>query len=374
MSKSNFDEKNKTRLVNLDFLRGLFVILALDQHFTYYINMWYVSYFRDVMALTSTYKINFPMIGHQISTDRFNLMLGIIFTPWVSQVYLTMASFNLARKPSYLFRDELASKLKMFGLIFIFFTLENFIVAPNSGEAISFYPIMLWMVVMSIISIFYSLMGIRGVLLLTLISFLRWVVPIDMLSNLFQSIIRYNIHPGFEYDARIEYFFSSGCLGFIMGHAHYHMPNYKKVKDFYFMLLGLVFVLFYWAYGIPYIIDPSNAFAHEHDMAQSFSGTLFILGVQAFVISTFLWLEKKEIRFNVPIFTWVGANSLLVFALHRVFFVKFLAPVSLMVGSMLGRPIGASTYELYSYVGLTIAFCYFVKATRLNEILVTRKG
>src|SRR6218665_1977288 len=82
LKKNNSDE-SRPRLVNLDFLRGLFIILALDQHFTYYINMWYVDYFRDTMALTSTYAVHFPMIGKQVSSDYFNHLLAIIFTPWV---------------------------------------------------------------------------------------------------------------------------------------------------------------------------------------------------------------------------------------------------------------------------------------------------
>lgn len=373
MNKSNHDDLTSTRIVNLDFLRGLFIILALDQHFTYYINMWYVEYFRDAIALTSTYKIHFPMIGHQIATDRFNHILGLIFTPWVSQIYLTLASFNLAKKSQHLFKGELTQKLKIFVLIYLFFLMENFIVAPNLGQAISFYPIMLWMVIMSVLAIVYSYLGVGGILVLTLISLFRWVLPVDLISNLFQSLVVYNIHPGFEYDARIEYFFTSGCLGFLMGYGHYHKPNLKHVKDTYFILMGVVFIAFYLAYGEHFIIDPANAFAHEHDLAQTFSGTLYIIGIQAVVISGFLWLEKKSIRFRVPIVTWVGLNSILVFAIHRIFFVRILAPLSVLVGTWFNRPLGASTFEMYTYVGLTIAFCYFIKVSRIGDLILQRK-
>lgn len=374
LNKNNDEDFTKTRIVNLDFLRGLFIILALDQHFTYYINMWYVEYFRDAIALTSTYKIHFPMIGQQIATDRFNHLLGVIFTPWVSQIYLTLASFNLAKKSQHLFKEGLGQKLKVFALIYIFFLMENFIVAPNLGQAISFYPIMLWMIVMSLLAIVYSFVGIRGILVLTVLSLFRWVLPMDLISNLFQSVIVYNIHPGFEYDARIEYFFTSGCLGFLMGHVHYHKPNLKHLKDIYFILMGIVFVAFYLAYGETFIIDPANAFAHEHDLAQSFSGTLYILGIQAIVISGFLWLERKSIRFKIPVVNWVGLNSILIFAFHRIFFVRILAPLSVLFGSMYGRTLGASTLELYAYVGITIAVCYFIKTSRMGDIILQRKG
>ena len=210
-------------------------------------------------------------------------------------------------------------------------------------------------------------------MVLTVISIFRWVLPIDLLSTIFQNLIVYNIHPGFEYDARIEYFFTSGCLGFIMGYVHYHKPNIKHLKDIYFMLMGIVFVAFYLAYGEPFIIDPANAFAHEHDLAQSFSGTLYILGIEALVISSFLWLERKSIRLNIPLINWVGLNSILVFAFHRIFFVRILAPISVSFGSLYGRTIGASTLELYAYVGITIAVCYFIKSTRMADIILQRK-
>ncbi|MDD4973038.1 MAG: hypothetical protein PHY93_01740 [Bacteriovorax sp.] len=374
MNKSKDEDVTSTRIVNLDFLRGLFIIFALDEHFTYYINMWYVEYFRDAIALTSTYKIHFPMIGQQIATDHFNYMLGVVFIPWVSQVYLTLASFNLAKKSQYIFKEELGPKLKIFGLIYLFFLMENFIVAPNLGQAISFYPIMLWMIIMSLLSIVYSFVGVRGVLVLTIISLFRWILPVDLISNLFQSFIIYNIHSGFEYDARIEYFFTSGCLGFLMGYVHYHKPNLRHLKDIYFILMGIVLVAFYLAYGEPLVQDPANAFAHEHDLARNFSGTLYILGIQAIVISSFLWLEKKSIRFKIPIVNWVGFNSILIFAFHRIFFVRILAPLSVLFGSLYGRTLGASTLEMYIYVGITIAVCYFIKTSRVGDIILQRKG
>ena len=101
--KINNNDDSSSRLVNLDFLRGFFIILSLAQHFTYYINMWYVDYFKDTMALTSTYAVHFSMIGKQVSTDTFNQWMAVTFTPWVSQIYLTMAAFNLAKKRQAVF-------------------------------------------------------------------------------------------------------------------------------------------------------------------------------------------------------------------------------------------------------------------------------
>lgn len=371
--KINNNGELSSRIVNLDFLRGLFIILALAQHFTYYINMWYVDYFKDTMALTSTYAVHFSMIGKQVSTDSINHWLAVTFTPWVSQVYLTMAAFNLAKKGQSVFIEEMSGKFKVFGLIFLYFVLENFIVAPNFGQAISFYPIMLWMLILVILSLAYRYLGIKGVLVFTTFALLRFVIPIEFISDGFESLIRTRIHPGFEYDARFEYFVLSGCLGFIMGYVHYHLPNYKHNKDLLFGLLGLCLIGIYLLIGDKFLVPVDDVFSTEHDLARTFSGTSYVLGVQAVLISSFLWFERKGIKFNVPVLNWVGIYSLLIFALHRILFVKFIAPTSVMLGSLTGRTLGATSVEVFTYVFITLGLCYFVKATPISDIILQKR-
>lgn len=373
MKKNNNDELS-TRIVNLDFLRGFFILLALQQHFTYYINMWYVDYFRDTMALTSTYAVHFPMIGKQIASDTLNYWFAMVFTPWVSQIYLTMSAFNLARKDQGTFSESIFSRFKIFGLIFLYFVFENFIVAPNFGQAISFYPIMLWMVVLGLLSVVYKFLGIRGVLALTFVALLRFIIPVELISDFFEEMIKTKIHPGYEYDARFEYFILSGCLGFIMGYIHYHMVSYKHKKDVMFMALGAALVLIYLAIGEPFTMYRDDFFRTEHDLARTFSGTAYILGIQAIIISAFLWLERKKIILNVPILNWMGIYSLMIFALHRIFFVKIIAPTSVMFGSLFGRVLTASTLEVYIYIAITLALCYFVRISPLTDIILQKKN
>jgi hypothetical protein len=371
--KINNSDETRARLVNLDFLRGLFIILALDQHFTYYINMWYVDYFRDTMALTSSYAVHFPMIGKQVPSDFFNHLLAIVFTPWVSQIYLTMAAFNLAKKDQMTFGLEMQGKFKVFGYIFLYFILENFIVAPNTGQGISFYPIMLWMVILGFISVIYKYIGIRGVLVFTLLAMLRFVVPVEYISDFFEELIQNKIHQGFEYDARFEYFILSGCLGFIMGYVHYHLPFYKHKKDFLFAGMGVLLVLIYVLVGDTFTVPLDDFFSTEHDLAKTFSGTAYIIGIQAILISAFLWLERKNIKFSVPLINWVGGYSLMIFALHRILFVKLIAPISIMIGSITGRTLGASIIEIYIYIFITLGICYFIKASPISDIILQRK-
>ncbi len=335
--------------------------------------MWYVDYFRDAITLTSTYAVHFPMIGKQISSDYLNHLLAIIFTPWVSQIYLTMAAFNLAKKNQQAFVNGLSSKFRVFGMILLYFILENFIVAPNTGQAISIYPIMLWMLVLGLISLIYSYMGIRGVLGFTIFGLLRFIVPIGDLSDLFEEVMQGSIHAGFEYDARLEYFVLSGCLGFIMGYVHYHMPVYKNKKDFLFACFGAILILIYVLIGDPFVVPYDDFFSTEHDLARTFSGTAYILGVQSIVISAFLWLEKKNVKLNVALINWIGTYSLMIFAFHRILFVKLIAPISIMIGSFTGRAIGASIVEIYIYIFITLGICFFIRSSPISDIILQRK-
>ena len=314
------------------------------------------------------------MIGKQISTDVINHWIAYLFTPWVSQIYLTMAAFNLARRDQTAFKEDLSSKFKIYGLILIYFIFENFLVAPNLGQAISFYPIMLWMLILGLISLVNKYLGFKGVVALSLIALFRFVIPVELISDLFEEVIQNNIHPGFEYDARIEYFILSGCLGFIMGHVHYHFARYKHNKDLLFMGFGILLIMIYFLIGDPFIIYDNDFFRTEHDLARTFSGTAYIIGIQALVISGFLWLEKKSVKINLPVINWIGIYSLMIFALHRIFFVKIIAPVSVLLGSLIGRTLSAATWEIYLYIIITLGMCYFVSKSSIFEVILQKKS
>lgn len=372
--KQNEIKESSSRIVNLDFLRGIFIILAANQHFAYYINMWYVDYFRDAIALVSTYKVHLPMIGQQVPIDYVNYLIAIIFTPWLSQMYLAMAAFNLAKRTPEAFAEVLPAKLRLFGLIYIFFVMENLIVAPNFGQGISIYPIMLWMILLGTISILYRHFGIGGIIGLSIIACLRFVIPMEFISGFFQDFMIQNIHPGFEYDARLEYFIHSACLGFIMGYVHYHRRSIAYKKDLYFVFVGAILVGVYALFGDAFTIDRSDILNTEHDLARTFTGTAYILGVQTIVLSTFLWLERANIKIKLPLIDWVGKNSLYVFSLHRILFVRMIAPFSIFLGSMFGYTLGASVPEVYLYIGLTLLICYLIKYTKLPEIILQQKG
>ncbi len=362
--------QDRQRIVNLDFLRGLFIILALDEHFTYYMNMWYVEYFRDAAALRTTYSIHLPMIGKQLPADLFNYILGTIFIPWVSQIYLTMSAFNLAAKTPEKVKETLKSRLTLYGMLIVLFIFEVFLVSPDFGQSISIYPFILWMIVLGLISVLYSLFGMKSIWILLFFSLLRFIFPVDEWSDAFQEYMMTNIHPSFEYDARIEYFLTSGCLGFILGHCHYYVEKIKETKDYLFIGLGILMCAVFFLTGGYYLpSDWTNALSNEHETARTLLGCFFLWGAQMAVISFFLLLERKNIKINFPLFTWISMNSLLVFFFHRILLIKVVVPISTFLHTMFGKVHTAGSIEVWSYIFIVIFMVYLIKKFRFFDLL-----
>lgn len=366
------NEKDSKRIVNLDFLRGLFIILAMNQHFAYYLNMWYVEYFRDSIALGTTYQSHLEMIGKNLPIDVVTYWLAKIFTPWVSQIYLTMAAFNLGKYSQDEMKNNINEKIKTHMLILTFFIAENLIVAPNLGQGISIYPIMLWMIILTILSLAFRFFGVAGIVCVAFVSMFRFIIPIELISGFFEHLIKYKIHPGFEYDAKVEYFILSGCMGYLIGHVYYFKNNYRSINYKIFILLGFLFSAPYLFWGNSFEINIVDVFATEHSLSRSMLGSFFILGVQALVISAFLWLEERQVRFNIRVINWIGINSILVFAFHRIIFVKIIAPLSTLIHAMMNERLSASTIMIYIYISLTVLICYLLQRSPILKVILKK--
>lgn len=358
------------RLENFDFLRGVFIFLALYQHFTVYLNYWFVDYFKEEAFLESLYSVFQGYMGVRLPADDIATTFAWIFTAWVSQIYLTLAAFNLSKRNKEDFKKVLPTKLKVFFSIYLFFLLESFIVAPNLGAALSFSPIMAWMVILTLIAVLYSCFGERGVFILLLLSFTRWLVPHSMNFSIDLEIWLHEwVHPDFEYDARIEYFLTSGCLGFLLGRFYYGFQQWKRYQAA-LIALGVAFCLPWLILGDSYEIDKFNLFATEHDLAKDFLGSLYIYGAQLILIPSFLWFQVKNIKFKVPFFHWVGVYSLLVFAFHRIFMVHIGGPLwAYITGVVLEqRPVNNS-YTAWILIIFCVFLCWVVKITNLPRLI-----
>ncbi len=357
------------RIHHFDLLRGFFILLALYQHYTGYFNHWFVSYFKESGEALSLYYESFvPFIGVRLPMDQCSYIFSLIFIPWVSQIYLTLASFNLAKRTGLDFQQKLPAKLKVFALLFGFFLIENLIVAPDFGQGLSFYPIMAWMIILSMIGVLFRFGGIKMIWLLFALSFLRFPIPFtyaDTLSHFLQSWI----HPSFEYDARIEYYLSSGCLGFLMGHYYYH-HNFGKRFHLPGIILGLVLIALWFAFGDAYTVTRLDIYETEHDLTLSFLGLLYLIGVQLVVMLGFLKLEEMGFVIKCKPVSWVGVHSLLVFCFHRIYFIFIAGPIwSFYTSVIMEREPYNSTIDIWMIMFFYLVGIAIIYKTKILELI-----
>lgn len=361
------------RIVNLDFLRGFFVVLAMLEHYSYYANRWYLDYFKEFNALKTVYSSHYPMIGKVLLSDLGTNILALIFVPWVSQIYLSLACFNVAKKSSEEISHRLKDVIKYLALLLFIFYAENFFVSTDFGQAISFTPIMLWMIVLMIVNSFYAHYGVKAIWTLLGISFLRWFLPLEYLSSGFEDIIRTFVHPSFEYDARLEYFLTSGCIGFLLGYYHHHKKDWPISKMLGLVISSAVIIALYFIFTPGYQNDPSDIFKYEHECAKSFFGSIYIWSVIIFVITLFLMFERKNIKFDIKLFSWVGKNSLFIFVAHKILYLKLIMPFTNFIYANLGWHFENNYYVVISQAMIALFLCWIVLRLELLNIITRTK-
>jgi hypothetical protein len=310
------------------------------------------------------------MVGYHLPVDDFSHWAAWFFTPWVSQIYLTLAAFNLAKRTQIDFLSVYKLKLKIFGLILVFFVFENFIVSPNFGESISFYPIMAWMLILAVISVLYKYYGVSGIWFLIIVSFTRWTLPeLPLISGL-EYWMQQNIHSAYEFDAQIEYFLTSGCMGFLLGYYYYH-KEWGQKREFYLMGLGLLMFLTWYIFGASFRVNYIDVFESEHDLARTFLGSMSILGIQLMILPLFLFMEKgHKLIIRFPILHWLGVNSLKLFSLHRILFVHIFVPIILFIVTLIDKPLINVWWICWISTGLVMLAGYFINKTKIHKLIL----
>lgn len=358
------------RIQCLDFLRGFFVFLALWQHFAAYINYWYIDYYGGWSFWGQVFEAHKEMVGRQIPADAVSTWAAWFFTPWVSQIYLFLAAFNLSKRSSSQIKQQLLPKLAIFGMLFGVFTLENFIVAPNIGEAFSLYPLQTWMLVLAVVLVAYAWLGERGVWFLALMGIIRLWLPLEELYAEIEFYVRNSLHENFEIDARPDYFLTSASLGFLLGRSWWQGKT-RELK--YWLGVGIICWLLWLIFGVSFSVLSEDVFATEHDLARSLTGSLGIHGIEIVVVSVFLLLNVYKVDINIGLFNWIGRYSLLVFLLHRVVFLKVIMPLRMLFANLTGREVNGFFVEFWIYILLIVALAWMIKKTTVLRFLEGRK-
>lgn len=336
------------RIHALDFLRGLYIIFACGQHYA---------------ALLSL--AGFPMEG-------LLLWLFWILTPSGDQVFLALASFNLARRTQTDFEKVWRSKALVYFTIFCLFIVEGFFRALEPDQALTWGPMKTWMTVLILLTVIRRVFGCKGVFALFILQGLYWFTPAPMWfaqlgtqlnENMFFALI--------VYDSPVELFIGSGCLGFLLGHYYYHGSKPGFASTSAVKRLSLVFVLGAAAmipfvlYGTFWTIYEPYVWKEEYLVASQFSGILSIWGTIAMIISAGLLFEHCIAPLRVPIVDWIGRYSLLIFAFHLVFFVRVTMPLHFYFGPKLGFPPVNTFLMQCLYVFPMIFLCYLIVKSRV---------
>ena len=336
-------------------------------------NFWYVDYFSNYEYLWSYYKVHAPFIDRILPVDKPTEVILWWGTSWISQIFLTIAAFNLALRSPEEFAKVFPQKIKMFVALLLFFICENMVVAPNFGEALSIYPIHVWMIILALFSVAYRYMGLFGIAILGVISLLRIVFPVADLSFGLNHYLKGTFHSAFEYNARIELFLTSASMGFFLGYLYYQRPQQSRRYFPHLSVLGLFLVTTYLIFGDDFYIDPKNVFKTEHLLLNSSLGLLGVLGCQLTVLTSAVIMEpKRAIPFG-KVLLWIGQHTLLIYALHRVMFIYILGPIRMYVGELMGKPLNNNLLENICFITLTLGIIYLLKRQRVLETIIVAK-
>lgn len=295
------------RWYSLDILRGCALILAVWQHYFYLDQAWFYEY------------VDLDLQPSGVSTTGF--VLCSIFTPWVSHIFIFLASFNLA----LVHKTPLYRRRLWWLAYFVVMLLENYLVAPNLDEALTMQPIHIGILCMFSVSFIQEKFRLRGVavafglFLLTL----PWLWQFgDMLEAVLQIQLGWH---DFEYNARLEYFFGTSCLGVLLGHWLWHIPT---KRTWALILIGLLCLIPWLIFGSPYRVDPQNVFANEYLLSRELVGLLAIWGWLTALTSGLVNLERIGWNFSRwHLIIWISLNTWTIFATHRLAYVYVYGPL-----------------------------------------------
>jgi hypothetical protein len=374
-------DTTKKRIIWFDVLRGFFIFLAMWEHWGAALNVWYIEYFKEGFLINNhlgvggvtnnIYQVHQDMLGKIMPYDLLSVWASYIFTPWVMAVYLTMAAFNLASRTQEDFAKVWTQKLSLYGTLLLFFIIENFVLAQSLGEALTLYPLMTWMIILSLLTVLYRFTGLGGIGALFILSMTQWFLPIPEMN--IEHYIKTHIHPAMSLDAAPHYFTASASLGFMLGYCYYHKPAFKSIATWLkIALLGVGMFTIGFLNSDAYYLEQGAYFKTEHLKASTFFGMVEILGIQLVVLSLALIAHFKQIQPSKWLsgFTWVGVNSLGIFALHRMFFFYLWMPTITWITAIIGTPVPNGIFFIWPTIVVYLGFFYFIMKTKILRIVM----
>jgi hypothetical protein len=287
-------------------------------------------------------------------------------------LYIALAGFNIPLKSQEERRNGIKSKSRSLGFLFILFIAENFIVSNNFGEAITMFPISSWMIVLLLANLIYAYGGIRYIIsLLAFILSLRLFFGVPYFFKL-ETILLF-LHPWASGSAEPINYIPSCFIGMIIGYLH--VGNDFSKKNISTVLKGILFILvvvsFYFV-SQKIKVSANDLYAFDECLMNSNAGLFLIYFLISLMMVLFLdWRPKKKILI-FSYFEYIGLNSIGIFLIHRVLFLKILAPTRLHIGSYFGLVMTNSFFELFIYFNITILVFHFLKKNNFFGSIITK--
>ena len=334
-------------------MRGTYIFLACLQHFAYYLNQF------------------------GLPASKSGLAVYEILTPSGEQLFLSLAAFNLAKRSKEDFKGVYPLKLKNFAIVFLLFFLVSFLSSveiDDLGQSLSWKAMQSWMLILALLATLFRFFGPKAILALFVAQMLFWTLPIERYSDSLQMFIAEGLWlETFRYEARIELFIGSGCLGFLIGHLHYHGPGDRQImgicsKELFLIATGLCLLCIFLVSDIGWEVDPKAIWEGEYEVPRHFAGIMGIWGINAALIGCALLAEKILLKrailrqLKIPLIHFCGRYSLFAFAAHEVIFIRVVLPLRLHFGGLLGIPLENSLTELGLLACIVLSMCKPLRA------------
>ncbi len=347
--------RTRQRIEALDLLRGLFILLACLQHFTGFINHWFPPHVAPPARLAID--------------DTLHFIIWTL-TPAGDHLFLALAAFNLANRTREDFQEVFGRKLGFYGVLFLFFLFEPFFVEQDLGHALTFGPLLAWMIILATLAVLHRLWGPRGVLGAFVLHLALQLVEMREINDAIEAGGRELLAlPSWRYETRLDLFFGSGATAFLLGYWYHHGP--REVGWRLKQAIGvLTLALMPWVlFGTWWTVDRAQIWHEEYAVAETTLGLVAIWCINGLSIAVLLLAEHRWRPMWLPIVNWCGLASLLAFAMHRVVFAHVLAPLRDYVAVRWDLPVSASILEILIFIAGTLIAVRVVQRTRVLALL-----
>ncbi len=359
------------------------VMLACLEHFSYHLNVWYLYSFDSTHiqslwnqpSLVPLYEFHQKYLGHFLPVDKAFQWVGILFIPWLTHLYIALSGYNLARKTQAETRANLSRSLKIHGFLFCLFMGESLIVSSDFGTALSLFPITIWFAILALSSSIYAWFGVRGVFAsLAIIAIHRFASLFHLIQPLSVDPILSAIHPWASHSTEPADYLLDCLFGFWVGWMHFIKKTSNKDKGIMASGSALATLIVGLFIADLFKINPDAVTANDELLSSQPLGVVFILFIEATVLLLVARLEHWSVPSFFKLFTWVGVNSIGVFFIHRIIFLKIFAPIRLHIGSCFDLPMTNTSAELlFVYLPLTLLCYWWLKRTGFFGPLFSRE-